>query len=445
MKRISIIGLGRSGEVAAKLAQRQGYSVFVSDYADNTELRIIASSLKKIGIDVELGENSDRILQSDEIVLSPGVPLDIPILEKAKMVNIPIIGEVEFAFSLEKGRIVAVTGSNGKSTTATLIAKMFEDSGLKTFLAGNVGLPYSTIVKQTNTETVTVLEVSSFQLETMKNFNPYVAILLNLTPDHLDRYPTVEDYYNAKLEIFDMQRDSDYSVINFDLDFVKSRTEHIKSKKLYFSTKYHKIPGAFVSGGNIYRNNEKVIAVNNIGITGPHNLSNALAAVATTIPFGVPVKFVAEALAKFEGLEHRLENFLEWNNILFVNDSKATNPDSLRFALLSFSRPIILIAGGYDKGMDFSGLREIFAEKVKSVVFTGETAEKLSRQLGNTVPSQITIGDFKDAVQYAVSIAESGDIVMLSPGCASFDAFKNFEHRGKVFKEHVRNIIAVKQ
>ncbi len=445
MKRISIIGLGRSGEAAAKLAQRQGYSVFVSDSADNTELRIIASSLKKLGIDVELGENSDRILQSDEIVLSPGVPLDIPILEKTKMVNIPIIGEVEFAFLLEKGRIVAVTGSNGKSTTATLIAKMLEDSGLKTFLAGNVGLPYSTIVEQTNTETATVLEVSSFQLETMKNFNPYVAILLNLTPDHLDRYPTVEDYYNAKLEIFDMQRDSDYSVLNFDLDYVKSRTEHIKSNKLYFSTKHHKTPGAFVSGGNIYRNNEKVIAVNNIGIPGPHTLSNALAAVATTIPFGLPVKFVTEALSKFKGLEHRLENFLGWNNILFVNDSKATNPDSLRFALLSFSRPIILIAGGYDKGMDFSGLREIFTEKVKSVVFTGETAEKLSRQLGNTIPSQITISDFKYAVQYAVSIAESGDIVMLSPGCASFDAFKNFEHRGKVFKEHVKNIVAVKQ
>jgi len=373
------------------------------------------------------------------------VPLDIPILEKAKMVNITIIGEVEFAFLLEKGRIVAVTGSNGKSTTATLIAKMFEDSGLKTFLAGNVGLPYSTIVEQTNTETVTVLEISSFQLETMKNFNPYVAILLNLTPDHLDRYPTVEDYYNAKLEIFDMQRVSDYSVLNFDLDYVKSRTEHLKSKKLYFSTKHHKTPGAFVSDGNIYRNNEKVITVNNIGIPGPHNLSNALAAVATTIPFGLPVKFVAEALAKFKGLEHRLENFLEWNNILFVNDSKATNPDSLRFALLSFSRPIILIAGGYDKGMDFSGLRVIFAEKVKSVVFTGETAEKLSKQLGNTVPSQITINDFKNAVQYAVSIAESGDIVMLSPGCASFDVFKNFEHRGKVFKEHVKYIIAVKQ
>ncbi len=445
MHRISIIGLGKSGEAAAVLAASDGFSVFVSDAADNLDIRKCAERLSQRGIFVETGENSERILDSDIIVVSPGVPLSLEILKRAKNAEIPIISEIEFAYRHEQGKVIAITGSNGKSTTATLTAKLFENGGFKTFLAGNIGNPYSAVVTKTSPTSVTVLELSSFQLEAMDSFHPYIAMLLNLSPDHLDRYDTAEDYYRAKFHLFDNQNSDDYAVLWAEQKEVFSLAAQIVSKPLLFSSIRNVQIGADVLDDNIYRNGEEILPTVELGIPGPHNLNNALAAVATTIPFDIPAESIAKTLREFHGIEHRLERFLEHNGITYVNDSKATNPDSLKYALLSFDEPIVLIAGGYDKGADFSELKNLFAKKVKAVVFTGDTGEKMAMEIDGAVNFCTVIRDFEKSVRRAISLALPGDVVMLSPGCASYDAFKNFEHRGIFFKQLVKKIVFGKE
>ncbi len=439
-KKISILGLARSGIAAAKLAKKAGFEVFVSDAAVNEELIEKAKALNELGIDVEVGGHTPRVLQSDLIVVSPGVPLGIDVIKAAREMGIPVISEIEFAFRFEKGRVVAVTGSNGKSTTATLIARILEDSGKKVFLAGNIGKPYSDVVTSTSSDSITVLELSSFQLEAIYNFSAFVGILLNLAPDHLDRYDTVDDYYRAKFRLFETQKPGSYAVLNVDQPEVAKLEGKIVADVLPFTMRDVRMNGAWLSESIIMRRDEPILRKDEIGIPGPHNLANALASVAATIPFEVPKESLAETLMRFSGIEHRLERFLVWNGILFVNDSKATNPESLRFALLSFDRPIVLIAGGYDKGADFSYLSGLVTKKVKAAVFTGATAKKMAQQIGGAAGFSTVVKDFKEAVETAINLAKKGDVVLLSPGCASFDAFKNFEHRGRVFKELVKKI-----
>ena len=443
-KKISILGLARSGIAAAKLAKKAGFKVFVSDAAVNEELIEKAKALNELGIDVEVGGHTPRVLQSDLLVVSPGVPLSIDVIKAAREMGIPVISEIEFAFRFEKGSVVAVTGSNGKSTTATLIARILEDSGKKVFLAGNIGKPYSDVVTSTSSDSITVLELSSFQLEAIYSFSAFVGILLNLAPDHLDRYDTVDDYYRAKFRLFETQKPGSYAVLNIDQPEVAKLEGKIVADVLPFTMCDGRVNGAWLSNSIIMRRDEPILRKDEIGIPGPHNLANALASVAATIPFEVPKESLAETLRRFSGIEHRLERFLLWNGILFVNDSKATNPESLRFALLSFDRPIVLIAGGYDKGADFSYLSGLVTKKVKAAVFTGATAKKMAQQIGGAAGFSTVVKDFQEAVETAINLAKKGDVVLLSPGCASFDAFKNFEHRGRVFKELVKKITGAK-
>jgi len=443
-KKISILGLARSGIAAAKLAKKAGFEVFVSDATVNEELIEKAKALNELGIDVEVGGHTPRVLQSDLLVVSPGVPLGIDVIKAAREMGIPVISEIEFAFRFEKGRVVAVTGSNGKSTTATLIARILEDSGEKVFLAGNIGKPYSDVVTSTSSDSITVLELSSFQLEAIYSFSAFVGILLNLAPDHLDRYDTVDDYYRAKFRLFETQKPGSYAVLNVDQPEVAKLEGKIVADVIPFTMRDGRVNGAWLSNSIIMRRDEPILSKDEIGIPGPHNLANALASVAATIPFEVPKESLAETLRRFSGIEHRLERFLVWNGILFVNDSKATNPESLRFALLSFDSPIVLIAGGYDKGADFSYLSDLMVKKVKAAVFTGATAKKMAQQIGGAAGFSTVVKDFQEAVETAIKLAKKGDVVLLSPGCASFDAFKNFEHRGKVFKELVKKITGAK-
>jgi len=443
-KKISILGLARSGIAAAKLAKKAGFKVFVSDAAVNEELIEKAKALNELGIDVEVGGHTPRVLQSDLLVVSPGVPLSIDVIKAAREMGIPVISEIEFAFRFEKGSVVAVTGSNGKSTTATLIARILEDSGKKVFLAGNIGKPYSDVVTSTSSDSITVLELSSFQLEAIYSFSAFVGILLNLAPDHLDRYDTVDDYYRAKFRLFETQKPGSYAVLNIDQPEVAKLEGKIVADVLPFTMCDGRVNGAWLSNSIIMRRDEPILSKDEIGIPGPHNLANALASVAATIPFEVPKESLAETLRRFSGIEHRLERFLLWNGILFVNDSKATNPESLRFALLSFDSPIVLIAGGYDKGADFSYLSGLVTKKVKAAVFTGATAKKMAQQIGGAAGFSTVVKDFQEAVETAINLAKKGDVVLLSPGCASFDAFKNFEHRGRVFKELVKKITGAK-
>ncbi len=441
MTKVSIIGFARSGMAAAQLALRNGYKVFISDKNDNENLRVKAAELEAQGAEFELGGHSDRIFDCSFIVLSPGVPRKSAIVAQAISRGIKVISEIEFGFGFERGAVVAITGSNGKSTTATLTAQLFEDAGIKTFLAGNIGNPYCGIVEETEANSITVLELSSFQLESMEHFRPRVSVLLNLTPDHLDVYSTIEDYYAAKLHIFDKQNETDFAVLNYDYTEVADLADVTFAQKLWFSTSAPKLPGAYVEDGYICANGTKILPEDKLGIPGPHNLSNALASVAATLPFSLPMESIAHTLATFKGIEHRLERFAEHAGILFVNDSKATNPDSLKFALLAFDRPLVLILGGYDKGNEFGFLRELVSQKAKAVVFTGATGRRMAEELGTGVLFSLYVENFDNAVRKAFSLATAGDVVLLSPGCASYDAFKNFEHRGRYFKEFVCKLI----
>lgn len=446
---VGIIGLGISGESAAKLAIQKGFHVLASDIKDSPETRLVAEKLAKLGVEIELGEHSDRLLKSDIVVVSPGVPLNIPIVEKIRERKIKLMSEIEFAFNYYDGKIIAITGSNGKSTTATLTYHILKNCGFDVYLAGNIGVPFSEIVLSTNSDSLVVLELSSFQLELLISFKANVSALLNLSPDHIDRYSSIEDYYRAKLHIFSRQETNDWAVLNADDKNVVELTSEINARKLMFSVAGEVPRGTFVRNGYIWTifpggGETRVLQANEIGIPGPHNLSNALAAVSSVIPFAPAIEKIRETLRSFKGIEHRLERFLEYNGTIFVNDSKATNPDSLKYALLSFDRPIVLIAGGYDKGNDFADIRDIFRTKVKAVVFTGATAEQMASQLADTVNFSAIVKPFEKAVETAISLAAPGDIVMLSPGCASFDEFKNFEHRGKVFKETVKKILGIK-
>lgn len=449
MKKLGIIGLARSGDAAARLALEKGFEVFVSEIKDTPEIRRTADELSKLGAKIEIGGHSDKLLEMDTVVVSPGVPLDIPIIQRIRENRIKLISEIEFAFRYCKGKIIAITGSNGKSTTATLTYEILKNCGLDTYLAGNIGLPFSKIVTQTHPNSTTVLELSSFQLELLDTFKAYVSALLNLSPDHLDRYPSKESYYRAKMHIFDRQDQTDWAVLNADDKLVTELTSEIIARKLMFSAVGEVPRGTFVRDGYIWAifpggGETRILRTNELGIPGPHNLYNALAAITSVIPLSPSLEPLRKTLRSFEGIEHRLERFLEHNDIIFINDSKATNPDSLKYALLSFDKPIILIAGGYDKGSDFNDVRELLRKKAKAVVFTGATAEKMASQLADVVKLSTIARPFEKAVETAISFAEPGDIVMLSPGCASFDEFNNFEHRGKVFKETVKKLLGIK-
>jgi len=403
-----------------------------------------ADRLLQKGMQIELGVHSEKILDSDIVVISPGVPRKLDIIQRAMLQRIPVVSEIEFAARHEQGCIIAVTGSNGKSTTATLIARIVENAGFTTFLAGNIGVAYSSIVAQTSPGSLSVLELSSFQLEAMDSFHPHIAVLLNLSPDHLNRYDNADEYYRAKLHIFDNQNESDFAVLWADQTEIAQLAQNVKSRRLLFSMNSNEQYAAMVRDEHICRGREEIMHMNELGIPGPHNLLNALASVAATAPLDISRESIAGTMRLFSGIEHRLERFLEQDGILFVNDSKATNPDSMRYALMSFDRPIVLIAGGYDKGADFAELHDLVAQRVKAIVFTGATGERMMEQLGDGVMFSVFTPNFEDAVKRAISLANAGDVVMLSPGCASFDAFDNFEHRGRVFKELVRKMVEAK-
>jgi UDP-N-acetylmuramoylalanine--D-glutamate ligase len=433
--------MARSGEAAAILAHSDGFSVMVSDIGKNETLQKRAANLERFGIFVELGEHSEKIFDADMVVLSPGVDLKTPIVQSCLAQKMPVVSEVEFAFRHEQGKVIAITGSNGKSTTATLIAKIFSDAGVTTFFGGNIGTPYSTFVTKTSPDSVTILELSSFQLEAMNSFRPYISVLLNLTPDHLDRYSDEREYYEAKFHIFDNQTDRDFAVLWADQPEVAELAAKTKTTPIFFSAQNRVEFGADVREGHICRNGEKILHIEKLGIPGPHNLTNALSAVCTTILFNLQADSVAQTLQSFTGIEHRLERFFERDGILYINDSKATNADSVKYALLSFERPLVLIMGGYDKGTDFYELRDLLKRKAKAIVFNGANGHKMAEQLGDTAAFSCIVEKFDDAVQKALSLATRGDVVLLSPGCASYDQFKNYEHRGRHFKEFVVELL----
>ncbi len=469
-KKITVVGLGRSGIGAANLLSELGAEVTVTDRKPEEELTDSREKLKH-SIRLSLGSHpEDLFVEADMIVISPGVPLSVLPLSKAKEKGIPIIGELELAYQIasnqtlrfDSGRsavssripFLAVTGTNGKSTTTTLLNVMLRRGGFKTILGGNIGNALSgeilKIVRSQKTSIdYIVTEVSSFQLETIKDFRPKGAVILNITPDHLDRYHSLEEYAEAKTRIFDNQREGDFLLLNADApDSVKAAREKLKGKgdepSIFYFSRKREVEGIYLKGRIIYSNipdlpftpHLPLIHADEIKIKGVHNLENAMAASAMALLAGSSLESIKDSLREFPGLEHRLEFVREKDGVRYVNDSKGTNVGAVVKSLESFNEPIILIAGGRDKAGDFSPLRSLVKERVKTLVLIGEAREKIKKSLGDLTETAMA-KDLGEAVLISRSIAVKGDVVLLSPACASFDMFMDFEDRGRQFKKIV--------
>ena len=444
-KRFSILGAGKSGLAVARLLKTRRGKIFLSEKNDRDKFKDAIRELEEIGVEYEFGDNTHRVLEADVIVLSPGVPLDAPIVMLAKQQGIKIISEIEVAFDVCESPIIAITGTNGKTTTTTLTGEIFKRAGWNAFVAGNIGIAFSEIVDQAKGDkAAVVLEISSFQLDTIDEFRPKVSTILNITPDHLDRYPSYEAYIQSKFRIVENQKGHDVFVYNYDDENVRNCAETVSCRTLGFSIKEELKQGAFLHGNDIIikigREKETLIARDEIGIPGPHNLMNAMAATLMARSMGVEYDAIRETLRTFRGVEHRIEFVRELHGVKYFNDSKATNVDSLYYALGSFKEPIILIAGGKDKGNDYSRIRELVAAHVKAIVTVGDGAEKIEKFFKDMKPIYSAGYSMEEAIRLAQSAAGPGEVVLLSPACASFDMFDNYEHRGKVFKELVNQL-----
>jgi UDP-N-acetylmuramoylalanine--D-glutamate ligase len=448
-KRVLVVGLGRSGVSSAIFLQEHGAKVIVSDSKAEAQLQREVPALLDRGISIETGRHGERTFRDqDLIVVSPGVPSDQPQLQHARTLGIPVIGEVELAFRFLKGRVLAITGSNGKTTTTTLVGEILAKSGKKTLVGGNIGTPVISLAGQSTPDTMVVLEVSSFQLESIEQFCPWIAAILNITPDHLDRHHTFQAYVDAKARLFENQAPSDIAVLNADdpTCVALQNKDKVKASLLWFSRKQRVENGAFVNGGQIiFRQNgqeQPVLSRSDIQLKGEHNLENVLAAVAMTMVAGCTPQQVQQAVKEFRAVEHRLELVATINGVTFYNDSKATNVDATVKALESFPANIHIILGGKDKGSDYTVLNPLLRERVKRVYLIGAATDKIASHVQNAT-AVVRSGTLERAVRQAFEAAKPGDVVLLAPACASFDQFENYEHRGRVFKELVHSLTPV--
>jgi len=441
-KKILVVGFARSGLSATNFLLERGGRITITDTKTEEELKDYLSQLSMSPTLSLGGHRIKDFLEADFIVLSPGVPSNLPELLKASEGNIPIYSEVELAYRFLKGKIIGVTGSNGKTTTTTLIGELFKRARRDCVVAGNIGSPLIQWIETSSasTETTFVVELSSFQLENIEKFKCDIAVILNVSPDHPARYDHFEDYLQAKEQIFLNQTDEDYAVINADNPFTVKMASRRPARVLLYSRKQDLEEGVFVRDGSIQviwgGQQDCLMPVDEIRLRGNHNLENLLAATAAGTLSGLDREIMIETFRSFEGVEHRLEWVRELSGVTFYNDSKATNMDSAAQALQAFTEPLIVIMGGKDKGADFGVLQPLVSDKVRMLILIGAAADEISDSLGDhvaTVPAQ----DMEQAVELAFERAHSGEVVLLSPGCASFDMFDDFEHRGRVFKESV--------
>ena len=446
-KRALVVGLGKSGVASALFMKAHGARVTVSDTKSGDELRNEIPVLLDHGITVETGGHGDRTFRGqDLIVVSPGVPVDAPPLVQARSLGETVIGEIELAAQFLPGPIVAITGSNGKTTTTTLTGEIMTAAGLPTLVGGNIGTPAISLAERAKPDTIVVLEISSFQLETVQTFRPKIAVVLNVTPDHLDRHRTFEIYTDAKARIFENQQDSDFAVLNADDPTCVAMGARTRAQVFWFSRQKEVQRGAWVRDGNIvFRDSNgqrEILQVSEIPLKGAHNLENVLAAVCTGVLMGCATAKVRTAVRDFKAVEHRLEFVATIGGVDYYNDSKATNVDATIKALESFPANIHLILGGKDKGSDYTVLNDLIRQRVKRIYTIGAAAAKIESQVkGAEVVHAETM---ENAIRKANAAAQSGDVVLLAPACASFDQFKNYDHRGKVFKDIVAGLAAAK-
>lgn len=450
-KRALVVGLGRSGVASAFFLQDHGAKVTVSDSKSEAQLQNEIAALLDRGVSIETGRHGERTFRDqDLIVVSPGVPFDQPQLQHARTLGIPVIGEVELAFRFLQGRVIAITGSNGKTTTTTLVGEILLKSGKKTLVGGNIGTPVISLVPQSTPDTLVVLEISSFQLETIQEFRPWIAAILNITPDHLDRHRTFQAYVDAKARIFMNQQATDFAVLNADdpTCVTLQQEDRVKAPLAWFSRKHtlRDANGACVKDDQIiYRQNgreQSVLSRHDIQLKGAHNLENVLAAVSMGMLAGCAPQQIKKAVSEFRAVEHRLELVATVGGVAFYNDSKATNVDATLKALESFPGNIHVILGGKDKGSDYSVLNPLLRSRAKRAYLIGAAADKIGAQIQGST-TLVRSGTLERAVRQAFESAAPGDIVLLAPACASFDQFDNYEHRGHVFKEIVLSLAPV--
>jgi UDP-N-acetylmuramoylalanine--D-glutamate ligase len=447
-KRVLVVGLGKSGVASALFLKAHGARVTVSDTKSGDELRNEIPALLDHGITVETGGHGERTFRGqDLIVVSPGVPVDAPLLVQARAMGEAVIGEIELAAKFLPGPMVAITGSNGKTTTTTLTGEILAAGGVPTLVGGNIGTPAISLTERATRETAIVLEVSSFQLETIHTFRPKVAVVLNVTPDHLDRHRTFEAYVDAKARIFENQTGEDFAVLNEDDPTCVAMAARTRAQVFWFSRHKEVKQGAWVRDGNIvFRDGpqeqrsqqREIMQVSEIPLKGAHNLENVLAAVCAGALMGCSPEKIRQAVRDFKAVEHRLEFVATIRGVDYYNDSKATNVDATIKALESFPANIHLILGGKDKGSDYTVLNNLLRQRVKRVYTIGAAAAKIESQVKDV--EVVHAETLESAVRKANAVAQSGDVVLLAPACASFDQFKNYEQRGQVFKQIVQTL-----
>ena len=442
-KNVLLIGMARSGVAAAPVLKELGAHVILNDSKPLAQLEGL-DALKQDDYEWQLGKAPDaEVDKADLVVVSPSVPLNLPYADRAKAQGKEVIAEIELGYRLCKGTTVAITGTNGKTTTTTLTGEIFKNASRGCFVVGNIGEPYIAHALEEKAGDVMVTEISSYQLEGIVRFRPKAAALLNITEDHMSRHKTMENYIAAKLRVFENQTSEDFAVLNYDDETVRSLAGRIRGRIIFFSRKRPLEEGIFVENEDIVFSldgrREIICPAAEIRIKGPHNLENALAASALAMLCGVDAQTVAYTLKTFAGVEHRIETVCTREGITYINDSKGTNPDSTVKAIQTMTKPTVLILGGYDKGGSFEMLFEAFTQQIRHTVLIGDTAEKLRDTAEKHGWKNYTLikGGFEEGVRAARQAARAGWNVLLSPACASFDMFKDFEERGRVFKEIV--------
>jgi UDP-N-acetylmuramoylalanine--D-glutamate ligase len=442
-KRVLVVGLARTGIVTALFSAGYGATVTAIDEKQEDALAAAALKLRAAGVKLEFGAPSEAtFLEQDLIVLSPGVPANLPSLDLARKRGIPVWSEIELAWRFLRGKLVAITGSNGKTTTTSLVAHILKDAGIPTLVGGNIGVPLLALVESSTDKSVTVAEISSFQLESIEAIRPEIGVLLNLTPDHLDRHGSMEAYAQAKMRMFENQLDRDIALLNAD-DIEVTRRMPSRPHIFWFSRQKRVAEGAFLRDDQIiFRMDGSEIPLarrDEIPLRGEHNVENVLAACAASFLAGADPAAIASGVKSFKGVEHRLEFVAEIGGVSFYNDSKATNVDAALKAIEAFPGPLLVILGGKDKGSPYVPLREPLRQRARAAFTIGAAAEKIATELGDAMPVQHA-GTLDRALEYAMEAAKPGDVVLLAPACSSFDQFENYEHRGRVFKELVANL-----
>lgn len=445
--KVLVCGMARSGVAAAKLLKANGAEVTVQDLKTEDKLdKDTMNSLRSQGISLYLGKNPDDIIKNfDTVVLSPGVPADLPFLQAARAAGIEVIGETELAYSMCKAPMAAITGTNGKTTTTSLVGAIMKRSNPDTYVVGNIGKPFSEYIDEIKPTSCVVAEMSSFQLETIKTFHPKVSAVLNITPDHLDRHKTLDNYIKAKERIFENQTAEDYTVLNYNDPVTRSMADRTAAKVIFFAYNTPVSEGIYSDDKSIYIKcmgyDEKLVDIDELNILGGHNVENAMAAAACGICMGIDIDTVRTALREFKAVEHRIEYVDTVGGVDYYNDSKGTNPDAAIKAVLAMKKPICLIAGGYDKHSDFTDWVQLFKGRVKFVAVIGAVKDQLKDTLDKAGYTAYKVADtFEDAFRLCVENAAEGDCVLLSPACASWDMFDSYEQRGEIFKELVHNL-----